>query len=219
MTMEENELDAILQVLENPIRRRIVKRLTRGSSYPLQLSKELGLGQPLVAKHLTLMEDAGIVTSSLEPGERGPGRRRYTLAKSISVTLDLAPNLFIQHGFKFASVKHGELPNETTTMMDEASKISGENRGDIQALSEVLSRVDQKLEELERQRAALLYVRNTAMNSASRAIDKMQGADMRKVVYSILEEHDWDVDRLSEELDLRESVVRSVLKELEDFFE
>ena len=219
MTMEEDELDRILQVLENPVRRRIVKRLAQGSSYPLQLSKELGLGQPLVAKHLVLMEEAGIVTSSLERGERGPGRRQYALAKSISITLDLAPNLFIQHGFRFASVREKELPEETTSMMNEASKISGEDRGDIQALSGVLSQVDQKLDELERQRAALLYIRNRAMNSASKAIGKMQDREKKRVVYSILEEHDWDVGHLSEELDIRETVVRGILKDLRDLFE
>lgn len=219
MTMEEDELDRILQILENPIRRRIVKRLAQGSGYPLQLSKELGLGQPLVAKHLVLMEEAGIVTSSLERGERGPGRRQYALARSISITLDLAPNLFFQHGFRFASINEEELSKETTSIMDEASKISGEDRGDIQALSDILSQVDHKLDELERQRAALLYIRNRAMSSASKAIGKMQDREKKRVVYSILEEHDWDVGHLSEELDIRETVVRDILKDLRDLFE
>jgi predicted transcriptional regulator len=50
--MKERELDSVLQVIENPVRRRIIKRLSQESCYALQLSKELGLGQPLVAKHM-----------------------------------------------------------------------------------------------------------------------------------------------------------------------
>ena len=69
--MEDHELDTLLGVLENPIRRRIVKRLSQGPSYALQLAKELGLGQPLVAKHLEMMEGAGVVSSLREPSETG----------------------------------------------------------------------------------------------------------------------------------------------------
>ena len=47
--MKQEELDSVLQVIENPVRRRIIKRLSHGPSYALQLSKELSLGQPLVA--------------------------------------------------------------------------------------------------------------------------------------------------------------------------
>ena len=43
--MKERELDSVLQVIENPIRRKIIKRLSQEPSYALQLSKELGLGR------------------------------------------------------------------------------------------------------------------------------------------------------------------------------
>jgi len=62
--MKQKELDSVLQVIENPVRRRIIKRISQGPSYALQLSKELGLGQPLVAKHLSIMEKAGLLTSN-----------------------------------------------------------------------------------------------------------------------------------------------------------
>jgi predicted transcriptional regulator len=81
--MEDIEFDAVLGVLENSVRRKIIKRLSQRPSYPSQLSKELGLGQPLVAKHLTVMEAAKVVTSSLEGSPSGPDRRIYSLAKSI----------------------------------------------------------------------------------------------------------------------------------------
>lgn len=214
--MEDEELDSFLQVLENPVRRRIVKRLSQGPSYALQLAKELGLGQALVAKHLVMMEEAGVVTSSHMASNSGPQRKTYSLTKSVSITLDLAPNLFIQKGFSFGSMPGMELSTEDTQIWAEASKISGEEQGDVSALSGLLGRLDRKLEELEGQRAALLYIRNKAMESATRAIDKVEGRTKRRVIYSILEEHDMDVRRISEDLDLRESVVRDILKEVRD---
>ena len=57
------DLDGLLKILENPIRRRVIERLSQEPNYSLRLSKELGLGQQLVTKHLNLMEDAGLVTT------------------------------------------------------------------------------------------------------------------------------------------------------------
>src|SRR5580704_12747238 len=102
--MKESELDSVLQVIENPVRRRIIKRLSQEPCYALQLSKELGLGQPLVAKHLSIMEKAGVVTSALESSPNGPERRRYSLAKSISITMDMAPHLFMERATTFGAV-------------------------------------------------------------------------------------------------------------------
>ena len=96
--MDHEELDSLLQVIENPVRRRIIKRLSQESGYALQLSKELGLGQPLVAKHLAIMEQAGLVTAASERSSSGPRRRRYSLARSVSITMDVAPNLSSREG-------------------------------------------------------------------------------------------------------------------------
>ena len=40
----ELDLDGLLKILENPIRRRVIERLSQEPNYSLRLSKELGLG-------------------------------------------------------------------------------------------------------------------------------------------------------------------------------
>jgi predicted transcriptional regulator len=219
MSMEDEELDALLQVLENPVRRKIIKRLSQGPSYALQMSKELGLGQPLIAKHLTMMEEAGLVSSYSEPSANGPKRKTYALAKSVSITLDLAPNLFMQKGLSFNSISPAGLREEETKIMIETSKLSGESIRDFPAISELLERVDAKLEDLEMERAYLLYIRNKALESAMKAIGKLEGREKRRVAHSILEQHDMDVRRISEDLDLREAEVRDILREMRDLFD
>ena len=52
---EDLELDEILSVLENPIRRRILQKLSRESNYPLQISKELNVSQQAIMKHLRVL--------------------------------------------------------------------------------------------------------------------------------------------------------------------
>jgi predicted transcriptional regulator len=217
--MEDRELNSLLEVLENPIRRRIIKRLSHGSSYALQLSKELGLGQPLVAKHLAMMEKAGVVSSSMEESRGAPNRRSYSLAKSISITLDMAPHLFVQRGFTFSTVKGKGLSEEASSLIGKVSEISEKDEGAVSSLSRILDGVDRKLDEIEGERAALLYVRNMALDTASEAIKTVEDEDGRRIIYSILEEHTKNVEDLSEFLDLRETVVRQTLKDLRDMLE
>jgi predicted transcriptional regulator len=214
--MNDEEFNSILRVLENPVRRKIIKRLSRSPSYSLQLSKDLGLGQPLVARHLAMMEKAGIVSSSMEQSRGGPDRRVYSLAKSISITLDTAPNLFIQRGFTFGTVTDRVLTNQANSLLADVSKISGNEEKAIASLSKVLEGVDERLDAIEGERAAFLYIRNLAMHAAASALKDIKEENRRAVIYSVLEKHTVDVEELSESLDLREAVVREALKKLED---
>jgi len=217
--MESDELDTLLQVVENPVRRRIIKRLSREPSYELQLSKELGLGQSLVAKHLKVMKEAGLVTITSEKSESGPPRRRYSLAKGVSITMDLGPNLFIEKGTAIEAKPKGRRSElaarlrkrveDASEAMDDAEKISG--------LSQVLSEVDGRIEEIEEERMELLEVRNLAMHEAARVASRFEELDTRKVLLHVLDEHEKEVDRISEALNLRELSVRSILEELEDY--
>ena len=172
--MKERELDSVLQVIENPVRRRIIKRLSQESCYALQLSKELGLGQPLVAKHMSVMEKAGMVTSAVETSPNGPERRRYSLAKSISITMDLAPHLFNERAISFnmpSSKKpktageaeggaFGDRVREALAAADEGEKLS--------LISRVLGDVDTRIALVEEERVGLLSVKNELMNEAAK---------------------------------------------------
>jgi len=217
--VEDTELNSVLQVLENPVRRRIIKQLSHGPSYPLRLAKDLGLGQPLVAKHLTVMEEAGVVTSSMVKSATGPDRRTYSLTKSISITLDVAPNLFVQRGFSFGDLIGTGLPEDLSALVGDVSRISWKDERAVATLSTILEGVDDKLNRIEEQRAALLYVRNMALNTASEAIRAVEDYDKRRVIYSVLEGHSKNVQDLSESLDMREAVVRQILKDLRNMLE
>lgn len=217
--MESDELDTILQVVENPIRRRIIKRLSREPAYELQLSKELGLGQSLVAKHLRVMKEAGLVVFASEKSESGPPRRRYSLARGVSITMDLGPNLFIEKGTAIEAKPKGrssELAGRLRKRVEDAA-LDTDDTEKISSLSQVLSEVDGRIEEIEDERTQLLGVRNLAMHEAARVASRFEELDTRKVLLHVLDEHEREVDRISEALNLREFSVRSILEELEDY--
>jgi predicted transcriptional regulator len=225
--MRERELDSVLQIIENPVRRRIIKRLSQEPCYALQLSKELGLGQPLVAKHLALMEKAGIVTGNLESSPSGPDRKRYSLAKSISITMDMAPHLFLERATSFSDEAQAKKESEPrregggdecdqfSERIEEALRMP-DDRDKLSAISEILNDVDTDMREVERKRVEFLAIRNAAMTEAARiAGSLLQDLDTKRVFFYILEEHDREVETISQSLNMRELLVRSILEELE----
>jgi len=206
-------------MLENPVRRRIIKRLSQEPCYALQVSKELGLGQALVAKHLSLMERAGLVTSTPESSPNGPARKRYSLAKSVSITMAVASNVFTERAVLFG----GPLEEETTTrrasvLGRRVSDALGHSAGDrerLSVISEILNEVDNDIAEAEEERVALLAVRNAAMAEVARIAAKQRSPEKKRVLFHILDERDREVGSISNSLNLREFVVRTILNELE----
>src|SRR2546428_7691360 len=85
--------DGLLRVLENPTRRRILERLARESHYPLQLSKELGVSQQAVVKHLRALQESGLVSSVEEKSDLGgPNPRAYRPTDRFSPQIGMGPS-------------------------------------------------------------------------------------------------------------------------------
>ena len=206
----------MLGTVENPIRRRIIARLSQKPNYQLQLSRELDISQQLVAKHLGSMEDAGLVSTVLEDSPRGPQRKEYLLKKSFSITIDLAPSLFRARIFSFGAVP-GMDPDEQNQMTartnealmfrDEASRIT--------PLAQIIAEVDRKLNEMEEQRAVLLYLRGLALREAARVTTSLGSVDRKKVLKYIMKEQRDGIDDISASLGLNQRVVGSILEEIE----
>lgn len=213
-----SELDSTLTVLENPVRRKIIDRLSQEPTYSLQISKELGISQQLVAKHLEMMSEAGIVTSSKQDSPSGPKRREYLLNKSISISIDFAPHLFSARILSFKTQSMETLmKSQVASLMTKIEKVSdySEDKKRIAPLARILEEIDSRLRRLEDERSVLLYVRNLAMQEAGKAIFKTENSpDVKRVIHYILDEHNRNVQEISKSLDMRETLVREILSEL-----
>jgi predicted transcriptional regulator len=215
--LTEPDLDSILKIIENPVRRRIVERLSQSPAYPLQVSQELGAGQQLVTKHLEAMERAGLVSSRMAESPAGPKRKQYILTKSVSMVVDFAPHLYKARIFSFDTPHDSGSSPATSSLVgriDETAGSSDEPRK-INAFAKILEEIDRRINSLEDERAVLLYIRNLAMKEASRTIDKAEKrTDRKRVLHYILDQHNRDVDSISRTLNIREADVRKIVTDL-----
>ena len=215
--MSQSELDAVLGTVENPIRRRIIARLSEEPNYQLQLSKELGISQQLVAKHLVTMEDAGLVSTVAQDSPRGPPRKEYLLKKSFSVTIDLAPNLFRARMFSFGAVPGIQENEDRAQMAAQVGEVlrypDGASR--IRPLTQVVAEVDKKLKDMEEERAVLLYIRSLALREAAKITTSLPNVDRRKVLRYLMREEGDGITGISASLGLQKQVVGEILEEIE----
>jgi predicted transcriptional regulator len=202
----------------NPTRRRIIKRLSQEPSYPSQLSKELGIGQALVAKHLEALEEVGVVSSSMAESPHGPKRREYLLNRSVSVTVDFAPHFFNAQVWSFSTIpESGGRSSKVASLLSRMNDMLEDPKrsGKLSLYSSLLSDIDEKLKELQDERSVLLYIRNYAMREVAKLIQSTdRTSDEKKVLYHVLDEHNRNVQRISECLNLRESIVKKILSEI-----
>lgn len=76
-----DDLLEALSALANPHRLRIVAELCGGRNYVSQLAREVGLSRPLLYMHLKKLEDAGLVSGSLELSEDGKAMKFYSVTE------------------------------------------------------------------------------------------------------------------------------------------
>jgi len=164
------ELDELLSIVENPTRRRILEYLTREPSYPLQLSKELGISQQAVMKNLSLMEQNGMVMSYPEASSMGPTRTVYAPNTQFTIVIDMHDNMFSARIVSSGNIQSDEAHIEG---MEEAM--------------ERIKRIDSRIQELDDERSDLLSERNAVMSWFNQTIHSIEDPEKRKELYGKLD--------------------------------
>jgi len=215
--MNKSELDAALEMLENSVRRRIIRRLSEEPNYPLQLAKELGFGQQLVAKHLYTMEEAGLVKSSMEESPKGPNRRTYNLRKSVSITLDIAPNHYNTRVISFVSSSQENIDQDgQKTLTDNDDKENGKyNKKEANRIkTTLLTEINRQLEKIENHKSVLLYFRHSLMSKNNQMTnDANNEMDAKHLLASTINRHK-NIKNVSKMLKLKESAVLKIVEKL-----
>lgn len=216
---DDTGIDSVLLTVENPVRRKIIKQLSKEPSYQLRISKDLGFSQQLVAKHLDAMEDSGVVSSQMEASPHGPKRKEYLLNRSISLTIDFAPNLFSARVVEFDPLPELDLPGSSGDVfrtLAEVMQRPEENRK-LRPLASLIKEIDRKLTDIEDERSVLLYLRNLAMREVSKAVGggSAAGWDDKGVVNQLVDENEKGLRDTVKGLNMGEAWVRAILAELE----
>lgn len=189
------DIDVILNMVSNPTRRRILESLTRGPSYPLQLSKEIGVSQQAIMKNLDLLERNGMVISHQVSSTIGPMRAVYEPTTEFTVVIDMRRSLFS------ADVTEETEEEETTDPIIDT----------IDELRSEISRLDKEVEELERQRSALIRRRQNMISWAmSQLNDEGYTPLHRELMYQMLNNPDVPEEDIVRMMSKRKGIEQSL---------
>ena len=218
--MVQVTFDEMLRVLENPTRRRILERLVRESHYPLQLSKELGVSQQAVGKHLKALEECGLVASTEERSDLGgPNRRAYTARQGLMVQIDVGPGLFRAEMRPLD--EDVPRPPEYAWTEDALRRARAETdpRRRVQIVADLIKKLNDEIDGLERRRAYLVKLKDASMQTVRGAVgDVLREYKERQVFYCLLDNSEAAPDRIAEALDLREKIVAELIRRIEHEF-
>ena len=215
-----DNIDLLLEVLGNDTRRRILQLLADEPRYFIQLSKDLGVSQQAVLKHLVLFERNGFVTSFEGDSEyAAPKRKYYQLNRSCMLAIGITKDA-VQFAFhdipqdgkakppqtEFKSLQHKLLELERES---EPSRI-------LNVSDSLLKEINAKLTEIANTEIALLGLKQRITRTAHEAIRKAFEEDLqRQILYSTIgEERRPDINELSEMLDAREREVTEAMRAL-----
>lgn len=204
--MNMNEIDALLSMIENPTRRRILEALVREPHYPFQLARELRVSQPAIVKHLRVLEDGGLVDSYEEHSDKGPLRKVYTPKTGFTVIMDLRNGMF--------TTRLIEAENRNRQEKDERGTSMGPLP--LQKVREEMQRIDQEITELEKARDRMMEQRTRMM---SEILERLPGNDgtyrHRILLHRILNHPHEDLDQLSRSLQMRREECEGLLQEMQ----
>lgn len=223
-------LDDMLRVLENTTRRSILTKLTKESHYPLQLSRKLNISQQLVMKHLKVLEDAGFVTSRMVKSPEGPPRKLYLPAAHFTIEIYLSPDTFR------AEVKdqNAKMRSQLPAVSDAGTRDAGEkiikfsqelercintlnSRERLKRVSELVHDLNEEIYNKESQRDMLLKLKSIALRLGREVIGEMcPDYTTRSVLYYYIEKDSFNVDALSEELNIRIKLIEEAIGQLFD---
>jgi DNA-binding transcriptional ArsR family regulator len=70
------------KALGHPLRRDIVERLSSGSATVAEVTGDLGVSKPTISRHLSVLEDAGVVTRVIDGRRHRLSLKPETLAET-----------------------------------------------------------------------------------------------------------------------------------------
>jgi ArsR family transcriptional regulator len=205
-----DELDLLLSVIENPTRWRILEALVREPHYPLQLSRELGMSQQIIMKHLKVLEDCRMVRSYPEESDQGgPMRKRYVPISGFTIIVDVGSGLFSVESTRREMEEDPDHQHE---------KAEGEEGTDylterVMALRQELSVLDGQMDILRKKREEYIDQKQRLLDEAVHLVESSPlDYGQRHVVFEYIQHPDIEPGQLADYLGLRDDAVKEILR-------
>jgi len=146
----------------------------------------------------------------------------YALKKSLFVIIDLAPNLYndsiISFDNKPTSEEFSVDSSKLHKQLNSLEKLEHSDSNRLPSFANLIKDIDEKLHELTTERIALLYIRNAAMHNIATLSNELNDHNARRVFHTLINSPDLELPEISSTLNLREELVRKILKQLEHDF-
>tara|TARA_Y100000782_G_scaffold114600_1_gene151326 strand:+ start:1060 stop:1743 length:684 start_codon:yes stop_codon:yes gene_type:complete len=222
MSHDNPEIGEFLDLLGNNTRRRILESLTNEPKYFIQLSKEIGVSQQAVLKHLFLLENFGLIESfKAKSNLAAPDRKYFQLNRSVYLSIGITGNSM---EIKMENIKGPNKIRSKNNMAIESKEVSIKKDKEI---TDILKNTKHKLEllakrmqELEDEKIHLLKEKQQILEITHQVIRESLEEDLaRRILYSnLISREITDIEELSEILNTREKEIKIVVKSLEDRF-
>ena len=184
-----SDLETALKLLQNKLRRQILERLVREPHYPLQLADLLGVSQQAIKKHLKELERGDFVMKMEVPSEKGgPPRTIYSVQQSMSLRIDLGPDLFSVEQRSLPAGGPMRLSNRLPTGVESVVQtISGRKKISVGEGIAHIQQVTEVLEDLDRKRDALIALHQHIRSRVSAGVDSdFDQYEQRTVVHNLI---------------------------------
>jgi len=222
MSHNNQEIGELLDLLGNNTRRRILESLTNEPKYFIQLSKEIGVSQQAVLKHLFLLENFGLIESfKAKSNLAAPDRKYFQLNRSVYLSVGITGNSM---EIKMENIKGPNKIRSKNNMAIESKEGSIKKDKEI---TDILKNTKHKLEllakrmqELEDEKIHLLKEKQQILEITHQVIRESLEEDLaRRILYSnLISREITDIEELSEILNTREKEIKIIVKSLEDRF-
>ncbi len=84
----------ILQIIGNETRRKILTLLSQEPHYISEIAKKLDITQPAILKHLSILEEAGLIESFKKNSHIGAARKYYRICHTVGIEVAINPKGF-----------------------------------------------------------------------------------------------------------------------------
>jgi ArsR family transcriptional regulator len=214
---EELDLDELLSVLGNPLRREILARLAKETHYPLQLSKELGVSQQAIMKQLLILKKYRLVRiCEKKSTSLGPPRKCFEGTGQFSIRIDIGPSDF-ETRLILAQDKQEDADLDNTGfegLLDDVRDIGNPGKR-LRAFKDLVSRLNGEIETLEVRRASLMAFKQDVLREASAEISSLsRDYNERRLLYILTERPQTPVEELARMLKIHQEVLARMYRDL-----
>ncbi|SEW02260.1 metalloregulator ArsR/SmtB family transcription factor [Natrinema salifodinae] len=198
---------ALLDLLGNENRRRILRLLARKPCYVTEISEYLGVSPKAVIEHLRKLEEAGLIESRVDDQRR----KYFHIARNIRLEVSVSP-----YGFASKSAYPANNSFDITTCRHLSLDISWGETNDLDELLAVL----QELEQLENELSlAQRWVQGRLCDVLDQVSETVGAGPESRIYADVLASVRSDpksVGELSEDVDAPREVVAELLEVMAD---